>query len=131
MQAVDYVVYHIFERMGYPAIEVGNLVVYTKKRAEGAIGSRVWLITGTGRPRRYYLRATFIVSGIEPSDRQDFKTRLTGTDGQLLDPMPLLNKEPWFPAFVQKQGMFAFGFSPVAPAVAERLRAILGARELR
>lgn len=131
MQASDYVVYHIFERMGYPAIEVGNLAIYTRKPATGAVGSRVWLITGTGRPRRYFLRATFIVSGVEVSDRPDFQTRLTGTDGQLFDPMPALHDAPWFPTFIRKQGRFAFGFSPVAPEEASHLRAILLARALR
>jgi hypothetical protein len=128
----DYVVYHKAELMGLPAVDVGNLAIYTKKSADGAIGSRVWLIAGEESPRKYFLRATFLVNGIEPSDRAAFKHLVTGIDGQLLDPMPSLNKEPWFPAFVEEQGRFAFGFNQIKNSAAEAgLRAVLHANTLR
>ena len=128
----DYIVYHKAEVMGYPALNVGNLAIYTKKPAAGAIGSRVWLIAGEGSPRKYFLRATFLIRGIEPSDKLAFKSRVTGTDGQLFDPMPPLNKEPWFPAFVEEQGRFAFGFNQIkTPAAVSGLRAVLLANTLR
>lgn len=128
----DYVVYHKAELMGYDALDVDKLAIYTKKPASGAIGSRVWLIAGEGSPRKYRLRATFLIGGIEPSDKPPFKSRVSGTDGQFLDPMPLLNSQPWFPAFVEEQGRFAFGFNPIKNADAEKgLRAVLRANSLR
>ena len=128
----DYIVYHKAEKMGYPALTVSRLAIYTKKQAAGAIGSQVWLIAGEGSPRKYFLRATFLIGGIEPSDKPDFKSRVTGTDGQLLDPMPLLVGEPWFPGFVEEQGRFAFGFNAIRNAAAEKgLRSILLANTLR
>ena len=128
----DYVVYHKAEKMGYPALDVGRLVIYTKKPANGTEGSRVWLIAGEGTPRNYRLRATFLIRSIEASDKPEFKNRVTGTDGQLLDPMPLLNREPWFAAFAKEQGRFAFGFNPINnDAVEDGLRAILRANTLR
>ena len=128
----DYIVYHKAEVMGYPALDVDNLAIYTKKPAAGAIGSRVWLIAGEGSPRTYRLRATFLIGRIEPSDNPAFKNRVTGTDGQLLDPMPLLNGEPWFQAFVEEQGRFAFGFNQIKNSAAESgLRAVLRANTLR
>lgn len=128
----DYVVYHKAEKMGYPALDVNHLAVYTKKPTAGTTGSRIWLIAGEGRPRRYYLRATFLIRSFEPSDRPDFSTLITGTDGQLLDPMPLLNSEPWMRDFVEEQGRFRFGFNQIksAGAVAD-LRKLLAARHLR
>jgi hypothetical protein len=128
----DYVIYHKAEKMGYPVIDVENLAVYTRKSAANAIGCRAWLIAGEGKPRTYRLRATFLIKDIEPSDRRDFKHRVTGTDGQLLDPMPLLGSEPWFSAFVEEQGRFAFGFNRIDNKSAEEgFRAIMLANTLR
>ena len=44
----DYVVYHKAELMGYGALDVNRLAIYTKKPAEDAVGGRVWLIAGEG-----------------------------------------------------------------------------------
>ena len=123
---LDYVVYHKVEVMGYEVINVDNLAIYTKKSTKGVIGSRVWLIAGEGSPRKYKLRAMFIISAIEVSDKPAFKSKVTGKAGQLLNPMPILNAEPWFLAFVEEQGRFAFGFNQIKNTVAiERLRATL------
>lgn len=128
----DYVVYHKAEKMGYPALDIENLAIYTKKPTDGAKGNRVWLIAGEGSPRKYYLRATFLIGAVEPSDKPVFTSRVTGTDGQLLDPMPALNSEPWFPGFVAEQGRFAFGFNRIKNITAiEALRRILLANTLR
>lgn len=128
----DFVVYHKAEKMGYPALDIHNLAIYTKKPTDGTKGRRIWLIAGEGSPRKYYLRATFLIGSVEPSDKPAFKSRVTGTDGQLLDPMPLLNGEAWLPAFVEEQGRFAFGFNRIKnSAVIEALRSILFANTLR
>jgi hypothetical protein len=128
----DYVVYHKAEKMGYPAIDINNLAIYTNKPTDGTVGSRIWLIAGEGNPRQYYLRATFLVGSVDKSDKPEFKSRVTGTDGQLLDPMPLLNKEAWLPSFVKQQGSFAFGFNRIKDnVVIESLRKILLANTLR
>jgi hypothetical protein len=128
----DYVVYHKAEKMGYPAIDIDNLAVYTNKSTEGIKGSRIWLIAGEGKPRKYYLRATFSIGFVEPSDKPAFKHRIFGTDGQLLDPMPLLNGEAWFPSFVEEQGRFAFGFNRIKNVIViETFRRVLLANTLR
>lgn len=128
----DYVVYHKAEKMGYPALDIECLAIYTKKPTDGAKGNRIWLIAGEGSPRKYYLRATFLINSVEPSDKPEFTTRITGTDGQLLDPMPSLNEEPWFAGFVEEQGRFAFGFNQIKNTKAiDALRRILLANTLR
>ncbi len=128
----DYVVYHKAEKMGYPALDINNLAIYTKKPTDGTKGNRIWLIAGEGKPRKYFLRATFIINSVVPSDKPEFTTRVTGTDGQLLDPMPPLKSEPWFSDFVEEQGRFAFGFNRINNATAtESLRKILLANTLR
>jgi hypothetical protein len=128
----DYVVYHKAEKMGYAALDIDNLGVYTKKDAENALGKRVWVIAGEGAPRNYFLRGTFRVGAVESSDRPDFKYRIKGTDGQLLDPMPALDEEPWFRGFLEAQGRFAFGLNPIGnTSVESSLREILHANTLR
>lgn len=128
----DYVVYHKAEKMGYPALNIHNLAIYTNKSTDGTEGSRVWLVAGEGSPRKYYLRATFLVGSVGLSDRAEFTSRVIGTDGQLLDPMPLLNGEPWLASFVEDQGRFAFGFNRINNSVVvEALRKILLANTLR
>lgn len=129
---LDYVVYHKTEKMGYPALDVNYLAVYTKKPTAGTVGSRIWLIAGEDSPRRYYLRTSFLIKSFARSDRADFSTLITGTDGQLLDPMPLLNSEPWMKTFVEEQGRFAFGFNQIKnPAAVAGLRTLLSGRPLR
>ena len=122
----DYVAYHKAEVMGYDALDVAKLAIYTKKLASAAIGSRVWIVAGVGSPRKYRLRATFLVKSIGSSDKPEFTNRVSGTDGQLLDPMPFLNSELWFPALLKAQGNFAFGFNAINDtAVQDGLRAVL------
>jgi hypothetical protein len=129
---VDYVVYHKAEKMGYPVLDVGHLAVYTKKPTDGTAGSRIWLIAGEGSPRSYFLRATFLIKSVEHSDRPDFISLITGTDGQLLDPMPQLNGEPWMKDFVKEQGRIAFGFNRIKNCAAlDGLRNLLLKSTLR
>ncbi len=84
---LDYVVYHKAEVMGYEVIDVDNLAIYTNKPTKNVVGSRVWLIAGEGSPRKYKLRAMFIISAIEASDKPAFKNKVTGKAGQLLNPI--------------------------------------------
>lgn len=109
----NFVVYHNQDVMGYPVLDVERLAIYTNKRKNDAVGGRVWLITGEGKPRQYKLRSTFIVDAVTASDQPDFGARVTGKEGHLFHPMPSLNAAPWFDQFRKKQGNFAFGFQPI------------------
>lgn len=100
--------------MGYPALEVDNLSIYTKKSIIASEGDWIWLIAGEGSPREYYLRAVFKFHNSVPSEKPDFIHRVIGRCGQLFDPMPKLTKLPWFPALIKNQGNFAFGFSQIS-----------------
>jgi len=126
---MDYLVYHNPDRMGYGAMDVDSLSIYTNKPTSAPLGSMVWLITGEGQPRTYKLRGTFKVKDIGPSSDPAFHTAVSGKDGRLLDPMPVLNSEPWFDGFRRSQGNFAFGFQPITDESAlNGLRAILASR---
>jgi hypothetical protein len=107
-------VYHNAESMGYEASEVTEPVVVTNKRVSaGAIGSRLWLLVGLGRPRRFYLRGTFVVAEIESGADEGYRTRIWGRDARFFEPMIALNDEPWFEDFKRSQGSFAFGYQTI------------------
>lgn len=120
----DLVVYHNPDSMGYPATEVVTPVVLTNKRiSRRVVGSRLWLLTGEGQPRRYFLRATFLVTEVEASDAERFRTRISGQQAQFFAPMIDLTDEDWFAAFRRGQGNFAFGCQVIRdPRACEGLR---------
>ncbi len=108
----DFVVYHNAKRMGYPASDVDVLSIVTNKPASRAKGGRVWLVTG-GKPKQFWLRGIFAVDSVARSDHPKHKTAVSGSAGELFDPMLRLDEEPWFEGFKYSQGNFAFGFQPI------------------
>jgi hypothetical protein len=113
----DAVVYHSPERMGYSVAGSREPYFLTNKRvSRGALGTRVWLITGEGRPRRYWLRGTFTVASLESGDDEGFRLRVRGRGARWLSPMVDLTDAEWFDAFRRSQGSFAFGFQGIADA---------------
>lgn len=109
----DFVVYHNAKRMGYPASQVDVLSIVTNKSAAGALGARVWLVTGEGKPMRFYLCGIFNVDSVGPSDHPKYKVQVSGTAGRLFDPLLPIDREEWFAEFKHTQGNFAFGFQPI------------------
>ncbi len=113
----DAVVYHSPERMGYSVAGSREPYFLTNKRvSRDAVGTRVWLITGEGRPRRYWLRGTFVIDRLESGADEDFRLRVRGRDARWLAPMVELTDAEWFDAFRRSQGSFAFGFQAIADA---------------
>ncbi|MBK8302047.1 MAG: HNH endonuclease [Chloracidobacterium sp.] len=112
-ESSDFVVYHNPDVMGYSATAAQPLSVVTNKPAGSALGGRVWLITGQGNPRKYYVRSWFIVDDISSGKDRGFETRLTGTTGEVYDPLIPIEMGDWWDDFRKSQGNFAFGFSPI------------------
>lgn len=112
----DFLVYHNPDRMLYSADKVrGASAVTDKPRGAEVLGSRIWLLTGEGQPRTYFLTGCFEITGIEPHDDEEFRTRVVGVWEKKLPRKRwvVLNDEKWFPDFRKKQGNFAFGFQPI------------------
>ena len=110
-----------------------RLVSYTNKPVSLPKNAedRIWLVAGEGSPTQYFLRATFLIAKVEESDKPGFEYLVTGKDGQLFEPMPLISKEAWFPEFRKKQGNFAFGFNIIKQSdVQDGLRKIHKAHTL-
>lgn len=70
----DYVVYHNPDKRGFSAAECTDFRVLANKPAPNeVIGSRIWLLTGEGRPRKYYLASTFIAENVTHDDAEGFQ----------------------------------------------------------
>jgi hypothetical protein len=99
--------------MDSSAREITEFSIVTNKPVSDIEGDRVWLITGEGRPRRFYLVAWFIADEAERWSGPRFGIRVFGEDGQFCDPMVELNSRDWFPDFKRSQGNFAFGLQRI------------------
>ncbi len=109
----DYVAYHNPEKMKCRAKDLKVHAVLTKKDISGIRGARVWLITGEGKPRKYYLCDWFIVDRIETIDDPNFLKRISGTEGKFIRPQKRIDGEPWFADFKKTNGNFGLGFQPI------------------
>ncbi|MBA3351214.1 MAG: hypothetical protein H0U23_02095 [Blastocatellia bacterium] len=109
----DFLAYHNPEKMGERAIDLEVHAVLTKKEVPRIIGDRVWLVTGEGSPRKYYLCDWFIVDRIETIDDPYFRKRISGRAGNFIRPMRRLDEHEWFPDFKRSNGNFGLGFQPI------------------
>jgi hypothetical protein len=114
----DYVAYHNSDCMGRLRDSDSGLSVLTNKSGLDVKGSRVWLIVGEGKPRRYYLSLWFIANAVGPDHDHGFSAKISGVEGQRFSRkawLPL-NDEPWFPAFLKSQSNFRFGLNLIKDA---------------
>ena len=113
----DFVVYHSPDRMGYSASSSGGFGFLTNKKTTSVIGSRVWLITGEGTPRTYYLRGHFTPTRRAQTEESGFMWLIEGprSSGVKLPRKrwAVLNGRPWFDDFRRSQGSFAFGLQAI------------------
>jgi hypothetical protein len=109
----NYIVYHNPKSMGYSAREINELSVVTNKNARSTEGNRVWILTGEGAPRKFYLVGTFIIRVVSASGHEKYSTRLSGTYGQLFKPIIDIGGEEWFQDLKRNMGNFAFGFQSI------------------
>jgi len=109
----DYVVYHNPVKMKGPVTGVNPCMIVTNKSVKEIIGSRVWLITGEGTPRTYFLRSWFIVDAALSGTEHGFKTKLIGKECRIFDPMVMLSDQDWFEEFKRTQGNFSLGLQVI------------------
>jgi hypothetical protein len=106
----DYVQYHKTEEYG-PASTSAPIYICTNKHKPEVVGSRVWLFSGEGRPRRYFLSAMFIADRFFPMPDPDFFFRVDGEEGRRFAPPIEVTDYPWFYELRRQQGNFAFGLN--------------------
>ena len=112
----DFVIYHNPDVFPKGIMDVDPFAVFTDKTVSDVRGDRVWLLTGEGNPRTYFIRSYFFVDEIGSGAELGFKTKLTGSAGKAFDPMIELSDDDWFVDFKRALGNFAFGLQSVTDA---------------
>jgi hypothetical protein len=105
-----YVAYHNPDKMGYSVDSSDVHTVLTDKRVGEIAGARVWIFTGEGHPRKYYLHSYFRVDGVEDGDDR-FATAVFGSQAMEFNPRIRIDRQPWFKSFLTHMGNFGRGFS--------------------
>ena len=108
-----FVSYHNADKMGYAYEDALPFSVGTTKSVDRLVGNRVWSISGEGKPRTYRLRDTYIVDSIGESDQEQFVNFACGSNGIAFEPPVVLNRLPWFPAFLKSQSNFSLGLQQI------------------
>src|SRR5438270_7123404 len=107
--------YHNPDVMRVPVTSVDPCTIVTNKGVrEEIVGSRVWLITGEGKPRTFFLRSCFVVDKVVSGTTHGFKTKLLGKDCRPFDPMVNLSDQDWFEEFKRTQSNFRFGLQVIS-----------------
>jgi len=101
--------------MGYPCDEVEDFSIWTNKSVWNLPGNILWVISGEGKPRRYYLCGVFIVDdvGEEEDLTAGFKFYARGVQGTFFRPQIQIDKYPWFKEFLASQQNFSLGLREV------------------
>jgi hypothetical protein len=109
-----FVQYHNPEVMGRPyKPSHKNFGIVTDKFFRSLVGATVWLVTGKGRPRHYYLCSTFTVDKVERENAGRFRNRVSGSVGKDLDPFVEIGEKPWFPELLKATGNFGLGLQRI------------------
>jgi hypothetical protein len=109
-----YIVYHNPDVMGYPASDITNFSVVSNKPGGSDLpGSTIWLLTGEGTPRRYYVVQRFTADVIDSAEEQGFSTRVSSEAGERFTPMIRIDEEEWFRDFQRSQANFSLGLQRV------------------
>jgi len=129
-----YVQYHNAEFMGGSCNEFGNEAfgIVTNKPVSRLQGSKIWLVCGEEKPRKYFLCQYFIVDEVgEAEGDPDFRHYARGKVGVSLRPPILLNPIPWFADFRKSQGNFGFGLTKIEGEYAEKFEKLVSDEEVQ
>jgi len=89
-----------------------NFSIVTNRFFASLVGGTVWLVTGKGRPRRYFLCSSFIVDKVERDNAGRFRNRAIGSAGRDLNVE--IGELPWFPELLKMTGNFGLGLLPIS-----------------
>lgn len=108
-----YLIYHNPRKMGYSLDTVKDFIAFTNRKVNDEnIGSKVWLITGEGKPKEYFLKMYFVIEDIKSGVEKDFKTKLLGSEGKILPSMKRIDDLAWFDKFRKQMANFR-GFAEI------------------
>lgn len=129
----NYVQYHNAEVMGISCHEFDESAgfgIVTNKPVSKLVGNRIWLISGEGKPREYFLCYWFIVDEVGQADEDSgFKFYASGQVGVFLRPPILLNQVFWFGDFLKSQQNFSMGLRKIEDKYITELEKLAGGDE--
>src|SRR5436309_2449379 len=110
-----FVQYHNPDVMGVPyKPSYGKFGIVTNKILRSLDGATVWLLTGKGRPRHYYLCSIFTVDKLERGNFGRFHSLVSGSVGRHLSPFVEIGELPWFPELLKATGNFGLGLQRIS-----------------
>jgi hypothetical protein len=119
-----FVQYHNPSKMGYE-VSPKELSVQTDKGSQVSVGDTIWLITGKGTPRRYFLCNMFTVETVCPQRGAKFSCRVSGSHGKPFNPPIRIDEKVWFEELRKRAGNFAFGLQSIRnPSIVKSLQNI-------
>ena len=87
--------------------------IVTDKRGGLLKGDTVWLVTGEGKPREYFLCETFVVARVASQTAGKFTYHVSGSDGKSLYPLKIDKTASWFRELLRVTGNFRYGLQPI------------------
>jgi len=102
------------DKMGSYRPSTKNFGIVTNKLQGVGKGDIVWLLTGEGRPREYFLCETFSVEKISPQSVGRFSYRISSEDGQSLYRLELDKTSSWFQELLKITGNFRYGLQRIS-----------------
>src|SRR5258708_7353942 len=124
-----YVTYHNTDVMGYLCDQTSTtpFSIVTDKSGSGLIGNNLWLISGEGKPRKYFLCSVFVVDDVGEDVASGYKHYAAGKSGIAFRPPIQLDKNTWFRGFLRSQQNFRFGLSQIKdPSYTTELERLAG-----
>jgi hypothetical protein len=109
----NYIVYHNPDQRGFTANRSDFSILTNKTAPRDVCGSTIWLITGEGKPRQFFLALKFVADEVQSGEDEGFRTRISGEHGQRFDPMVRLDGETWFAEFKRQRANFSLGFGEI------------------
>jgi hypothetical protein len=127
-----YVQYHKTDEYGPPECRPGDFTIHTSKSVDGLHGCTIWLISGEGSPKKYFIGCYFVVdeTGDHPSDKPGFKHWASGKQGQKLRPPIPLDGFPWFHDLRASLFEFGAGLSDIQPKTSAKLERLVAEQEV-
>ena len=115
-----FVQYHNPDVMGRYKASHRRFGIVTNKPVGALLGNRVWLVTGSGKPRRYYLCSSFVVNRLERVDDGEFRNHAQGADGRDFVPFIEIGAMPWFAKLLKTTANFSLGLVQIRSTVTIR-----------
>jgi hypothetical protein len=127
----NFIQYHKTDQHGPPGRNLRSFRVSTNKPVDNLHGHTLWLISGEGRPKEYFLECYFQVNrvGDYPEGEAPFAHFAEGKEGFHFRPPLPLNNYAWFKSLRKSLMDFQAGLTEISRTVADELHKLVKDRK--